>query len=225
MIQNRFFFVKKRFFLEKMQYSVRKSDCMDKRDFFAGKGVIMDDTGIIELFFSRDESALKELQQKYGAYASKIALNLLRDKGDAQECVNDAYLTVWDSIPPQRPASLRVYLGRIVRNISVSRYRQMHAQKRFDGVEVALAELEDVLPSSESVERTVDGNLLREHLNEWLMSIPGEDRMLFVRRYWYGDRTYELAKKCGVSDSTMSRRLTRLREDLRGFLAGKGEIV
>ncbi len=185
----------------------------------------MDDTAIIELFFARDESAVGELQTKYGAYCAKIAMNLLRDKGDAQECVNDAYLTVWDSIPPQRPASLRGYLGRIVRNISVSRYRKMHAQKRFDGLEIALAELEDVLPSAESVERTVDSRLLREYLNEWLMSIPEEDRMLFVRRYWYGDRTYELAKKCGVSDSAMSRRLTRLREELREFLAGKGETV
>lgn len=185
----------------------------------------MDDTVIIELFFSRDESALKELQQKYGAYASKIAMNLLRDKGDAQECVNDAYLTVWDSIPPQRPTSLRVYIGRIVRNISVSKYRKMHAQKRFDGVEVALAELEDIIPSGESVEQTVDSNMLRQHLNEWLMSISEQDRMLFVRRYWYGDKTYELARKCGVSDSTMSRRLTRLRENLREFLTGKGETV
>lgn len=185
----------------------------------------MEDTGIIELFFSRDESAITELQRKYGAYCAKIANDLLRDRNDAQECVNDAYMTVWDSIPPQRPESLRVYLGRIVRNISVSRYRKMHAQKRFNGVEVTLAELEDCLPSPENIENTVDGNLLRQHLNEWLMSIPEEDRMLFIRRYWYGDKTYKLAKKCGVADSTMSRRLTKLREGLRKFLAGKGDIV
>ena len=111
----------------------------------------MDDKQIIELYFKRDECAIRETQSKYGAFCNRIAMNILSIREDAEECVNDTYYSVWKQIPPTVPESFRAFLGRITRNLSISRFRSMRAKKRYSGMEVMLSELNDCVPSAETV--------------------------------------------------------------------------
>lgn len=185
----------------------------------------LEDAGIIELYFKRDESAIKETDSKYGAYCTAIALNLLRIMEDAQECVNDTYMSVWEQIPPRLPERFRTFLGRITRNIAIGRFRKMHAKKRYDGVETALSELEECLPSDKTVEREFDAKELSKHISNWLDGLEEQDRMIFVRRYWYGDTSVAIAKKTGISEAGMSRKLSRMRESLREHLTERGDEI
>ena len=185
----------------------------------------MEDNQIIELYFSRDESALTETATKYGAFCLCIAMNVVNVREDAEECVNDTYHTAWNQIPPTKPDSFKAFLGRIVRNFAISKYRAMHAKKRFNGLEVMLSELEDCIPSTKSVEQEIEAKELSEYINIWLEGLKAEDRALFVRRYWYGDEVHELAKKCGVSGTQMTQRMLRLRRKLKAFLEEKGVVL
>lgn len=185
----------------------------------------LEDAGIINLYLQRDEAAIKETDNKYGAYCTAIALDLLRINEDAQECVNDTYMSAWEQIPPRIPECLRAFLGRITRNIAIGRYRKMHAKKRYNGFEVALSELEECLPSAGNVEREFDAKELGGHISDWLDGLEEQDRMIFVRRYWYGDTAAVLAKKTGTSGSGMSRKLSRMRESLREHLTERGDEI
>lgn len=185
----------------------------------------MEDQQIIELYFSRDESALAETAKKYGTFCLRIAMNVLTVKEDAEECVNDTYHTAWNQIPPTKPDSFKAFLGKIVRNCSISKYRALHARKRFNGLEVMLSELNDCVPASGDVEQEIEAKELTGHINEWLAGLAAEDRVLFVRRYWYGDEVRVLAKRCGSSAAQMSQRMLRLRRKLRTFLEEKGVIL
>ena len=116
----------------------------------------MEDARIIELYWQRDEGAIQETDTKYGAFCQRIAMNILSSFEDCEECVSDTYGRCWDTMPPQRPVSLRAYVGAIVRNLSISRYRALRAQKRYNGAEVLLSELEDSVPAPDSVQRTAE---------------------------------------------------------------------
>lgn len=116
----------------------------------------MEDGEIIRLYLARDEDALRQTQEKYGPFCRRVAGNLLTREEDTEECVNDALLAAWQNIPPQRPRSLRAFLGRIVRNLAISRWRADHAQKRDTGLETLLSELEDCLPGPDTAERTAE---------------------------------------------------------------------
>lgn len=182
----------------------------------------MDDTEIIQLYFARDEGAIEQTDQKYGGFCRRVALNILSIKEDAEECVNDTWLAAWKKIPPERPASLRAFLGRIVRNLSISRWRANHAQKRFAGMEVLLSELDECLPSAQTVEGELDRSALGALLSGWLDTLPREDRVLFVRRYWYGDAVKELAAGRGCTPNQISQKLLRSRKGLRQVLESEG---
>lgn len=182
----------------------------------------MEDSAIIALYHDRNEQAIAQKAQKYGRYCHRIALNLLGIREDAQECVNDTWLAAWDRMPPERPQALRAFLGRLVRNLSITRYRAAHAQKRYAGLEVMLSELEECIPAPDTVERTLESQALAELLSDWLEGLDGEDRALFLRRYWYGDAVQALAKKCGQSPNWVAQRLRRLRQKLRFTLEAEG---
>ena len=154
-----------------------------------------------------------------------MAMNILHSFQDSEECVSDAYGRCWDTMPPQRPGSLRAYLGTIIRNLSISRYRACHAQKRFGGAEVLLSELQDCVPAPESVQRTVEAEELGRLISAWLDTLDREDRALFVRRYWNGDAVKELAGELGVRPNALTKRLLRLRESLRRSLEREGVSV
>ena len=185
----------------------------------------MEDNQIIDLYFCRDESALTETAKKYGTFCQRVAMNVLSIREDAEECVNDTYHTAWNQIPPTKPDSFKAFLGRIVRNFAISKYRALHAKKRFNGLEVMLSELGDCVPATESVEQEIEAKELTEHINTWLAGLKKEDRVLFVRRYWYGDDVRELAKRCGVTATQMTQRMLRLRRKLKVFLEEKGVVL
>ncbi len=184
----------------------------------------MNDEQIIRLYFDRDQTAIAETDRKYGTYCYSIASNLL-GREDSEECVNDTYHTAWTRIPPEVPQSLKAYLGRIVRNISISRFRRSHAQKRNSGANVLLSELEDCLPSAETVESEVDSRELSRLISSWLATLSGDDRALFVLRYWHGTAVQDLAEKCGCTPNALSLRIRRLRKSLKHYLEAKGVAI
>ena len=184
----------------------------------------MTDEQIIHLYFDRDQSAITETDRKYGTYCYSIASNLL-GREDSEECVNDTYHTAWTRIPPEIPQSLKAYLGRIVRNISISRFRRSHAQKRNSGVNILLSELEDCLPSAETVESEVDSRELSRLISSWLATLSSDDRALFVLRYWHGTAVQNLAEKCGCTPNAISLRIRRLRKSLKYYLEAKGVAI
>lgn len=185
----------------------------------------MEDTEIIDMYWLRDEGAIRETDSKYGAFCHRMAMNILRSFQDSEECVSDTYVRCWDTIPPQRPRSLRAYLGTIIRNLSISRYRSTHAQKRSSGAEVLLSELTDCIPAPDNVQHTVEAGELSEWINSWLENLETEDRALFIRRYWNGDAVKDLAWELGVRPNALTKRLRRLREALRRSLEAEGVYV
>ena len=183
----------------------------------------MDDNEIIGLFFARDETAIEAAGRQYGAYCAAIAQNILGDPGAAEECVNDAWLHCWQSIPPQRPRSLKGFAGRIVRNLALSALRAETAQKRGGGqVQLALDELGEVVSGGETPEGAMDRQVFQAALDSFLAALPERDRSLFLRRYWYLDSTQELAKRFRMSRTHVTTTLHRLRQKLRVHLEQEG---
>lgn len=184
----------------------------------------MEDKKIISLFFERNENAIARLSEKYEKACKKIAFNVLRNESDAEECVNDAYLAVWDAIPPKNPASLSAFLFRIVRNISTVRYHKNTAQKRNGFYDVALDELEECLPAEDSFE-SLEAHALSRIFNEFLATQKQEERVIFVKRYWYSESVSEIASDLGTTAHFISVKLSRIRERLKKFLIEKGYYV
>lgn len=178
----------------------------------------MEDTRIIELYWQRNEAAIAETDKKYGAYCRAISYNILKIHEDAEECVSDTYHHAWRSIPPECPGKLKTWLGVVVRNITIDRCRKAHAQKRFGEFDVLLSELDDCVPSNESIERIIDAKTLAECINAWLARLPPEDRKLFVRRYWYGETVGAIAKSKGLSANAITQKLFRMRSSLKRHL-------
>lgn len=178
----------------------------------------MTDAEIIELFWQREEAAITETQARYGAYCTQIARNILSDREDAEECVSDTWMQAWSTIPPQNPRSLRAYLGRIVRNLSLNRWNYGHAQKRYGGMEQLLSELDDCIPAPDTAQQRLEAAALSEIISDWLEALPQDDRVLFVRRYWYGDTLQDLARHTGVPASKLAQRTLRLRRGLKAAL-------
>ena len=182
----------------------------------------MDDGQIIELYHQRNEHAITESDRKYGPLCRSIAWNILTVREDAEECVNDTWHAAWNRMPPDRPNSLGAFLGRITRNLSISRVRANRAQKRYGGVEVLLSELDDCVPSPAGVEQTIDRRELAGLIDRWLDGLEADDRALFVRRYWYGDAVRDLADECGCTPNKLAQRMLRLRRSLKAFLQAEG---
>lgn len=178
----------------------------------------MEDARIVELFFHRSEEAVRALAETYGGMCRRLAVNVLKNDQDAEECVNDAYLAVWNAVPPARPLPLLPYLCRIVRNLSIECYRRRHAAKRDDSLTRSWDELEPFLPSADSPEAQTDARELTRLLNVYLEGLAPRDQLLFMRRYWFFDSCAEIARISGLSEKNVSVRLTRLRKKLRIFL-------
>ena len=183
---------------------------------------MLEDHEIIGLYWARDDSAISETDCKYGAYCSRIAVNILNSRSDAEECVNDAYLGVWNTIPPQHPNPLLTYLCRIVRNRSIKRYHANTAQKRNSSYDVALDELTQCIPATETVESALSAKELTRLLDAFLAELDQRNRMLFVRRYWYADDIPALAERFHMSRNSVSIRLSRIRKKLRDYLQKEG---
>ena len=180
----------------------------------------MDDQHIVQYFFDRDEQALTYTTQKYGALCHSVAMNILSDRMDAEECVNDTWIRSWNAMPPERPVNLRAFFCRITRNLSIDRYRARHKTKsRGDGFEVALHELTECLPDPATVQ---DNDPLPALLDEFLDSLKPIPRKLLVGRYWHAYSVSRLAEAYGMTPNHVTVTLKRLREALRAYLTERG---
>ena len=185
----------------------------------------LEDSKIISLFFERSEQAIEELDRKYGSAVKKTVGNILNDRLDVEECVNDTYLKAWNSIPPLVPKPFVSYVCKIARNLAINRYHANRADKRNGNYDLALDELEECLSSRVSVERELEAKELALAIDGFLSELNREDRFLFVRRYWYADPVKELAAMTNSSPDRISVRLFRLREKLRKTLLKEGLLV
>ena len=184
----------------------------------------MEDSKILALFRARSERALTETEKKYGVLCRRIAKNLLDAPEDAEECVNDALHAAWQQIPPDNPRNLGAWLGRVTRNLAVSRFRKNRAQKRC-GMEVLLSELDDCIPAPDGVVQAVEAAELSRILSGWLDSLDETDSVLFIRRYWYGSAVKDLAAEAGCTPEQMAQRMLRLRKNLKTHLESKGVLL
>lgn len=183
----------------------------------------MDDKNIVKLFWDRDERAIAEAEGKYKRYCSSIAYRILGDESDSEECVNDAFLGLWESIPPHRPENLRTFLAKLTRNVSFNKYKLKHTEKRGGGaVEESLDELAAFIPSRDATEDVIDSITLSQALNEFLAGISQESRVIFVQKYWYFMSVKDIAKELSVGESRVKASLMRTRNKLAKFLEGKG---
>lgn len=185
----------------------------------------MEDSKIIALFFARSEQAIAELSAKYGKLCMHIADNILGNKSDAEECVNDAYLGAWKTIPPQKPNPLQTYICKIVRNIAITRYHANTAQKRNCHYDVALEELEYCLTAPDTAESKLQAQELSHLLDRFLTTLDVRSRVMFVRRYWYSDSVAEIAAAFKMRPNSVSVQLSRIRGKLRKFLIQEGYLT
>ena len=182
----------------------------------------MEDGEIVELFFARSEEAIAALAEKYGPLCGSIAKNLLGDRRDAEECLNDAWLAVWNTVPPQRPEPLSGYVCRIVRNLAVKRFHANTARKRNGSYDMALEELAECFPAAGSAEEAAEAGEAAETVNAFLAGLDESSRILFVRRYWYADSIEALAARFHTGRHNVSVRLSRIRKALKKYLAKEG---
>ena len=185
----------------------------------------MEDEKIIELFFARSETAIKELDSKYGKVCYSISYNILNNNLDAEECVNDAYLGTWNAIPPHKPNPLLTFVCRIVRNVSIMRYRANTAMKRNSSYDIAMSEIEHCIAAPETVETSLDAKALAQILERFLDTLSEENRVIFMRRYWFSDNYADIATLMGLSEKNISVRLTRIRTNLRNYLVKEGVLL
>ena len=182
----------------------------------------MTDKEIIALYFKRSENAIEQTDVKYGKLCHSISINILNDTRDSEECVNDTYLTLWNKIPPKEPNPFKAYICRIIKNLSLKKYEFNHAKKRNSEYEASLDELEECIPSGFDTEKNYENQLITEAINQWLESLPKEERVLFVKRYYYGASVKDLAMEFGYRENQMAQKMMKLRKKLRVFLIREG---
>ena len=181
----------------------------------------MEDQKIVDLFFARSEMAIKMLAEKYERLLYKVSYNILNNNEDVMECINDTYLGTWNAIPPQRPNPLSAFVCRITRNLSLKKYRAKTAAKRNCEMEVALDELVTVVPVP-SAEEEWNAKELGKAIDRFLETLDSENRVLFVRRYWFTDSVRDLAELLHISENLVSVRLNRIRKQLKQYLEKEG---
>lgn len=185
----------------------------------------MDDNAIIELYFQRNESAVRETAVKYGGFIRYIAFGITGNNEDSEECENDTYLKIWNSVPPERPEYFKAYIGKIVRNCAIGIWRKNTASKRNGGLTVLLDELSECIPSNENVENEFLAKETGELINTFLRKLSKEDRAVFILRYYYGDSIKNIAERSSLSPSDISSKLFRLRNKLKKELEKEGVAV
>ena len=181
----------------------------------------MEDNEITELFFARSERAIAETDKKYGRLCHTLARSITNDPSDAEECTNDAYEALWNSIPPARPDSLKAFLCRTVRNIAFDRYEKNTAKKR-GGMDNILAELDECVPSKTDAGELLDAKETAKAISEFLRSAGKEERGVFIRRYWYARPLKDIASELMMSESKVKSMLHRTRAKLKEYLIMKG---
>ena len=184
----------------------------------------MEDSSIVALFWARDEQALTETTAKYGKYCWNISFHILKNRQDAEECVNDTYVQAWNAIPPQKPFALGAFLGKITRNLSINVYRSRSAQKRGGGLTMTV--IEELLEcGGDSPEMQLEAVELSHLLDRFLRELPRKDCCIFMRRYWYVDTLEEIAGRYGMALGTVKSSLFRSRKKLKAYLEKEGITI
>ena len=186
---------------------------------------MIDDEKIIEMFFERSEQGIRELDNQYGKICYSLSYNIVNNRQDAEECVNDAYLGAWNAIPPARPNPLLSYIVKIVRNISLKTYWRKEAAKRSGHYKIALEEIEGYIADQKTVEDEIEARELARIIEEFLDTLTLENRVIFMRRYWFADSYKDIAEFVGLSEKNISVRLTRIREKMKQYLIEREVFV
>ena len=185
----------------------------------------MEDERIIELFFARSEQAIRELDSKYGKVCYSISYNILNNNLDAEECVNDAYLGTWNAIPPQRPSPLLAFVCKIVRNISIMRHRTNTAMKRNSIYDISMNEIEECIAAFDDVEKAIEAKTLARMIESFLDTLTVENRVIFIRRYWFSNTYAQIAEYVGMTEKNVSVRLTRVRKQMREYFTEREDLI
>lgn len=185
----------------------------------------MEDIQIINLYFARSEAAIAATSEKYGGYLYCIALNIVKNHEDSEEIVNDTYNGAWNVIPPKWPIPLKTFLARITRNISFDKLEYLLAKKRNAELEVLLSEAVECIPANTNVEKEWALQEVGKSINRFLSQIDRESRIIFVRRYWYGDSIKDIKKRFSLSESKIKNNLYRTRKQLKKFLESEGVVI
>ncbi len=186
---------------------------------------MIDDETIIELFFARDQQAIRELDIKYGKICHTLSYNIVNSRRDAEECVNDAYFGAWNAIPPAHPDPLFAYIVKIVRNISLKAYWRKEAAKRNSIYTVAMQEIEACIADLKTVEDEIEARELARTVESFLDTLTAKERVIFMRRYAYLDTYADIAKRVGISEKNVSVRLTLIRQKMKQYLIERGVLV
>ena len=186
---------------------------------------MIDDEKIIELFFERSEQAIRELDIKYGKICHNLSYNIVNSRQDAEECVNDAYLGAWNAIPPAKPNPLLSYIVKIVRNISLKIYYRKEAAKRNSIYTIAMQEIEACITDQNTVEDEIEARELARIIENFLDTLTVENRVIFMRRYWFSDSCKDIAERVGLTEKNISVRLTRIRKQMKNYLIEREVFV
>ena len=186
----------------------------------------MKDSEIVDLYLSRDEAAISASQRRYGGYCYSIAYGILNKREIAEECLNDTWLRAWNTIPPQKPEKLGLFLGKIIRNLSFDRYKAGKAQKRGEGeLSLILDELAECVSSPESVEQSILNKELSRAISDFLLTLPVRECNIFLLRYWYSKSLREIDDCFAVKENVIKTSLFRSRKKLKGFLEKEGVML
>ena len=183
----------------------------------------MEDNKIVDLYFERTERAIEETRKKYGKYCRGVASNILASDEDIEECLNDTYLTLWERIPPERPDRLGAYAAKVTRNHALTRYDYNRAKKRSVSCEEIADEFFEVCDGGQMP--ICDEYVLKKAINDFLASLDGKTRTVFMKRYWYGMKIKDIAREMKLNQSSIKVMLFRQRERLKVFLEKEGVIV
>lgn len=183
----------------------------------------MEDRQIVKLLWDRSEDAVEALTARFGLRLYRTALNILGNSNDAQECVNDTYLALWNTIPPEKPDPLAAFVHRVGRNIALKRLRANTALKRGSAYNASLDELAECVPGA-SLDEQIDARMLGHAIDTFLNTVSKDSRILFLRRYWFGDSVREIASALKMSENAVNVRLSRTRSQLRSYLLKEGYL-
>jgi len=181
----------------------------------------LEDSKIIDLFYERSEQAIVELSKKYGNLCKKIAIGIVKNEADAEECVSDAYLKIWNSVPPNIPNPLIAYVCQIVKTVSLNRYNSNIANKRNNMGDIAIHELEEVLSDHKDIEDELEAKRIAGAISEFLDTLDADSRVMFVKRYYFCESVSDIANHFRKSAHSVTVRLSRIREKLKKYLIEK----
>jgi RNA polymerase sigma-70 factor (ECF subfamily) len=182
----------------------------------------MDDLEIIKLYWERSEDAIRETDAKYGKLCRRIAMNIIFSNEDSEECVNDAYLSVWNSIPPQQPIKFSAFISKIVRNLALKKYEYISAAKRNPNAVFPFTELEECVSGRDFVETELENKHIEKAISDFLWQQDFEKRVAFIRRYWYFESVDDICKRCGFSQCKVTSMLYQTRKKLKEYLKSEG---